>query len=57
MHLRRWVHRATATLPDREARVIREHLRGQTLRQIGIELAVTEARVSQLRKRAIDLLR
>ncbi|MDQ6650598.1 MAG: sigma-70 family RNA polymerase sigma factor [Actinomycetota bacterium] len=57
VHLRRWVQGATATLPPREALVIRQHLGGRTMRQIGAELAVTEARVSQLRKRAIALLR
>ncbi|GAC1328386.1 MAG: FliA/WhiG family RNA polymerase sigma factor [Mycobacteriales bacterium] len=56
-HLRRWVDRVVASLPAREALVLRQHLRGRTLRQIGAELAVTEARVSQLRKRALYRLR
>lgn len=57
LHLCRWVERVVSSLPAREAQVLRQHLRGQTLRQIGVELAVTEARVSQLRKRAVYRLR
>ena len=57
---RRWLDRALAELPPREALIIRRrHLRerAQTLEELGLELAVSKERVRQLEKRALTRLR
>jgi RNA polymerase sigma factor FliA len=52
------VHRAIASLPQRERRLISLYYFGDiTMKQIGLELGVNESRVSQLHARAIQRLR
>jgi len=52
------VHRAIASLPKRERRLISLYYFGDvTMKQIGTELGVNESRVSQLHARAIQRLR
>lgn len=52
------VHRAIASLPKRERRLISLYYFGDvTMKQIGAELGVNESRVSQLHARAIQRLR
>ncbi|HEV2106815.1 MAG TPA: sigma-70 family RNA polymerase sigma factor [Thermomicrobiales bacterium] len=49
---------ALSTLPERERTIVVEsYLRGRELRPIGRELGISEARVSQLRRRALSRLR
>ncbi len=53
----RRVRRAASALPDRLHHVLVLYEQGETLKNIGVRLGVTEARVCQLRKQAIDILR
>jgi RNA polymerase sigma factor for flagellar operon FliA len=53
----RRVRRAAAALPDRLRHVVTLYEQGTTLKHIGKELGVTEARACQLRKQALDMLR
>ena len=48
---------AIDTLPARLRRVLADHAEGKTLQQIGVQLGVSEARVCQLRGRALKLVR
>lgn len=54
----RRLHRAIAALPERQRTAIELSLfEGLPLREIGARMGVTESRVSQLHKRAVELLR
>lgn len=56
--LQRRLHRAIASLPERQRTAIELSLfEGLPLREIGERMGVTESRVCQLQKRAIELLR
>jgi RNA polymerase sigma factor for flagellar operon FliA len=56
--LQRRLHRAIATLPERQRTAIELSLfEGLPLREIGDRMGVTESRVCQLQKRAVELLR
>lgn len=52
------VREMVASLPEREARVIRSHyLQDVPFQDIALELGVTKGRVSQIHKRALELMR
>ena len=52
------LHQALEGLPDRERWVVcRVDLQGATMKDVGAELGVTESRVSQIRKAALERLR
>ncbi|MET0285080.1 MAG: sigma-70 family RNA polymerase sigma factor [Polyangiales bacterium] len=56
--LQRRLHRAIASLPERQRTAIELSLfEGLPLREIGDRMGVTESRVCQLQKRAVELLR
>jgi RNA polymerase sigma factor for flagellar operon FliA len=56
--LQRRLHRAIASLPERQRTAIELSLfEGLALREIGDRMGVTESRVCQLQKRAVELLR
>jgi RNA polymerase sigma factor for flagellar operon FliA len=55
---RRSVRRALDRLPEREGRIVAAHFyEGRRLREIAVELGISEPRVSQILSRAIDRLR